>query len=467
MTIPPPEYASVTQAVAQDFPPENMTYLTKRGKMYYFRARIPFPLQKYFPSVHNQGSDGMAKEVYVRSLRTDRFDLAKLRCGELLGKMSSLMDYCLNQFVQEEDKYQKVLEVCYEGRNPAVPLPPKQPRQRGELHLSDLIKLYTEEKGHKWKPTTTTKANGAYWLLLQYQGDLTLRRINRDWCRAYREWVKAVPKGAGAHRSVDFATMCANPSLPRLDPATAADKFEWLASLIKFGFQEGKLGADFSAGLAKKVKSKPRTAYTPEEVKRWSSMITFDSAAPDRFYVWLLALFQGGRINEWCQLYCEDVIEYEGQWCVNIVGNGTDKRVKNGEERIAPIHSMVIKLRFLDFVKAQKKKGHARLFPHLKYDDKKGYANATGQHFIRQNKELGFGKTFHCLRHTFATQLKYCHAQPLVVKELTGHKFTDLTFGHYGEHFPIETLSTELEKLTFDLDWEHLEREAGKVLNPR
>jgi integrase len=110
--------------------------------------------------------------------------------------------------------------------------------------------------------------------------------------------------------------------------------------------------------------------------------------------------------------------------------------------------------------------GHERLFPDLEYSESNGYGNSTGKALNKLLKnKCNIDKSFHCLRHSFATQLKYCHAQPLVVKELTGHKFTDITFGHYGEHFPIATLKEELEKLQYDLDWEHIKNEAKRILH--
>ena len=54
MALPPPNHDCVTQVVTQDFLPENaVRYLTKRGKTYYFRVRIPFHIAKYFPSLAN------------------------------------------------------------------------------------------------------------------------------------------------------------------------------------------------------------------------------------------------------------------------------------------------------------------------------------------------------------------------------------------------------------------------------
>ncbi|MEI6209699.1 MAG: DUF6538 domain-containing protein [Desulfuromonadales bacterium] len=123
-----------------------MCYLTKRGKTYYFRTRIPLYIAKYLPSL--TCDQNFARAEYVRSLRTDRRDIAKLRCSELLGKLSNLQDCCMNTLVAAEDKYPLVLEICYDGIAPSGSKPIPQAKRKAELKLSDLIDLYLGDKAN-------------------------------------------------------------------------------------------------------------------------------------------------------------------------------------------------------------------------------------------------------------------------------------------------------------------------------
>jgi hypothetical protein len=338
----PIEIVGVTQTVTQNIPQEHqMTYLVKRGNVYYFRARIPSSIQQYFPSVKKSAyNQSMPQEAFVRSLHTKDLGTAKIRCGDLLGKLSSLTDFCLNEYIPEEDKALKVLEVLYGGTAERAPKPQ---RQKGDLKLSDLINLYVSDNTHRWAPSTKQKANSSLWIITKFKGDIPLSALNRDWCREYREWLKNVPLRATEE---NFDALLNNPNAKRIDKNTVYDKFTWLQFLLKFGFEEGKIPSNYAAGLAAKPTAGVRTALTCEEIKIWSSVITFDKARPDLFWVWLLGLFQGGRLNEWCQLYLDDIIKYEDIWCIKHVADKSDKRIKNKEERITPIHSKNFGIKF-------------------------------------------------------------------------------------------------------------------------
>ena len=86
--------------------------------------------------------------------------------------------------------------------------------------------------------------------------------------------------------------------------------------------------------------------------------------------------------------------------------NSNDKKLKNASsERVIPIHPKLIELRFLDFVKEQKKNNSQRLFSHLKLGSD-GYIKNVSRFFnVKWLPEIGVKtskKSFHSPRHTFA-----------------------------------------------------------------
>jgi len=60
------------------------------------------------------------------------------------------------------------------------------------------------------------------------------------------------------------------------------------------------------------------------------------------FWLPVLGLFTGCRIEELCQLHCSDVIQYDGIWCLDINDEG-EKRLKNkSSKRVVPLHQILV-----------------------------------------------------------------------------------------------------------------------------
>ena len=81
-------------------------------------------------------------------------------------------------------------------------------------------------------------------------------------------------------------------------------------------------------------------------------------------YYWipLIGLFTGMRINEICQLRIDDVYKDGKHYVFNII-ESKDTTLKNSSsERIIPVHPILIKLRFHDYVKTLKELGKERIF---------------------------------------------------------------------------------------------------------
>ena len=89
-----------------------------------------------------------------------------------------------------------------------------------------------------------------------------------------------------------------------------------------------------------------------------------------RYWIPLIGLYQGMRLNEICQLYLDDILVVDGLPCIRIQANRQRKqRVKNSSSiRTIPIHSTLLKLGFLDFClrrMRQKSRKNDQLFEEL------------------------------------------------------------------------------------------------------
>ena len=172
---------------------------------------------------------------------------------------------------------------------------------------------------------------------------------------------------------------------------------------------------------------------------------------PAYYWVPLITLFSGCRINEICSLYVDNIIKIKGRktgrdiWCFNLLEeeHRSDKRLKNSSSRrIVPIHDEILNLDFLEFVKILERKKKERLFEELKSYKGHNYANSVQRFWNeRYTRDLGIetnadGKrvTFHSLRHAVADTLKQVNVDTKFINEHQGHSQGNIDLDRYGKH---------------------------------
>lgn len=172
------------------------------------------------------------------------------------------------------------------------------------------------------------------------------------------------------------------------------------------------------------------------------------------YWIPLLALYTGARMNELAQLHPDDVVS-EGYsdpkgrkhaaWVLRIEANkARGQKVKTeGSERRIPIHADLIKLGFLDYAQAQK--GKALLFDALstKNADHR-LSGAWGQWFsgyLRRTAGVTDPRmTFHSFRHTFKHHARQSLIPDEVHNALTGHETGDAASAYGGLSYPLHPL---------------------------
>ena len=178
---------------------------------------------------------------------------------------------------------------------------------------------------------------------------------------------------------------------------------------------------------------------------------------PYHFWLPLLALYTGARLNELCQLHLLDFETIEGIKIIQISDQNGVKKVKTkAGNRIIPIHPELIRLGLLDFVDSLKKRGEIRLFPELKMS-RDGYGQAASKWFARYSTICGVdeeGKVFHSFRHTFINNLKQLGIPKEKIAELVGHEEESETFGRYGKSFEVLQMSEVVNGLNFNVIFE-------------
>lgn len=138
----------------------------------------------------------------------------------------------------------------------------------------------------------------------------------------------------------------------------------WINELIKFAvfaypeiYKTDVLICLPSIKRTPKSAKRPHIPYSDAQLKSiFNPHRKFFRNFPDIFWACMIALFTGSRKNAVFTLQYKDIVQIDGIWCINFIEDcpGIKKLKTEDSERIVPIHSMLIKMGFLDYVWRQK-----------------------------------------------------------------------------------------------------------------
>ena len=178
-------------------------------------------------------------------------------------------------------------------------------------------------------------------------------------------------------------------------------------------------------------------------------------------YYWapLIALYTGMRLEEICQLHCEDIYKEDGIFLIDIREESRDGlnnkilKTKNAKRKI-PIHDDLIKFGLIVYRDAMIKEKQIRLFPLLNKTERSSkYGKQVGKAFsvLLKKKGISKGKSFHSLRHSFSHFFKVRNMHTDMFRQVFGHEIPNLAGRQYGDKFPTKQIYEELiSKLCFD-----------------
>ncbi|MFB2873456.1 site-specific integrase [Aeromonas jandaei] len=275
----------------------------------------------------------------------------------------------------------------------------------GALHLQSIIDAYIKENGHLWGIKETNAYKSLFNRFIKQSGVIYLEQCTKQVAVEFKHsLIKA-----------DLSNITINKFIGKL-----SNLFDYIHGHYEY--------QNIFDGLKiKRAKQETtRTAYSKQEAQE---LIKFANKQSDSYkYMILLGLYTGCRANELAQLYTSDIIKMDGVWSILMQATKHDQKLKtNNASRIVPVHSMLIKQGFIEFMKGR---GHdCRLFPEFKYSEASGCSKAFVQWFLT-NKPVA--KTYHEIRHSFATQLRSHDVSLNVAAQLLGHGTGSISWDRYG-----------------------------------
>jgi len=373
--------------------------------------------------------------------------------------------------------------------------------------LSEVIDSYLDEKSYD-NEKTADKIEHALRMLVEDFGDIAINRINSARVKLFKHHLRHLPsrrnqlaiyRDKSFHELVLMGEKNIIRAKDRLSTTSVNDILGFLSTFFKWATQNGYTDRNFFEGV--KIQKKRRTHVRDERARYTDKQISklFDSKTYLEYtiqrnniaYYWvpLIALFSGCRINEICSLYLDNIIKLKGKnsgrdiWCFNLLEEEyrSDKRLKNSSSRrIIPIHDEILNLDFLEFVNILERKKRDRLFEELKSYKGHNYANSVQRFWNeRYTRDLGIETdanekrvTFHSLRHVVADTLKQANVDTKFINEHQGHSQGNIDLDRYGKNYDAEILYENCTKeIVYEssrgrkIDFSGLKVDWGKFFN--
>lgn len=205
-----------------------------------------------------------------------------------------------------------------------------------------------------------------------------------------------------------------------------------------------------------------RALFTSEIYTRGARPIGGSGEAS--FWLPLLSLWTGARLDELGQLDAVDVREEQGGWFFDIIhAPAKERRTKGKKSRRAPLHPELIRCGFLEYVKGIREAGHVKLFPGLSSGKGRqvtaSFSQWFGRHLRRVVKIADPDKVFHSFRHTFRDAWRECLLPEDVGDAIVGHKNPSIGRRYGGPLYPLRPMYEFIGRLRFEgLDLSHLHK---------
>lgn len=324
---------------------------------------------------------------------------------------------------------------------------------------------------------------------VELHGDLTVDAIDDSHVVAFRQALAKIPSR--------LPKTVLNKSLPELvrladtgkftgrgkerSPASINKLLVALNSILEVMVDDGVIPRNPAKKklLAKDNDGTQRPPYEMDELKAlftsemyksnyWNSPAKAANK-PWRFWLPLISLYTGFRIEEVSKLKISDVRQLDGISYFSINTEGGRKLKTKAAIRNVVIHDNILKAGFMRFVEEQKQEGHNLLF-----NDRTGAADgrlsgSMTNWYRRYAEEIGIrnnGKTFHSFRDNYNDACENAGLTDRQISRLMGHQLQGAKKS-YGNGLWLKTTADLLRRVRYpDLDLSHLYIQQKAVKKP-
>lgn len=329
--------------------------------------------------------------------------------------------------------------------------------------ISVVAEKYFLVNGEKWKPKTFQDYQSILKNFIDYCGDPQVHTITSETISEYKVFLKSPREGERPimNRRLDFCLGVLNGFFKY---ASASGYYK------RSVLPTEKQSSESSSARKKKPGYKH---FSDEDLAAIFDRVNLGALKkPHEFWMPILGLFTGARINELAQLGIGDIYKAEDIDVIRITDEGDDaKSVKTVNSiRVIPLHKAVLEMGFLDYLDDVRKLGEmgCRVFPYLGYHAANGYGHLPSKGFRRYLDKLGLyekNKVFHSFRKTMNDRLKQLGVPEETRCQITGHAYESTNSTIYSRPHDIPYLKNVVDKLYFEtVDTSKIRYQPGQFM---
>ena len=338
-------------------------------------------------------------------------------------------------------------------------------------HAEEVITLLALME--KWQdrraknPRTIMDWQNAVRRFTELKGDLPIARITKQDIKDFRDTCIKMPANLpNKDRTLTIQKILQkyeNKKVSRLSPRSVNKYIAAIKTILNLGVREGLIDKNPAVGISVEVSKLPtnrRMPFDSEELRKiflLSPVYRFGDrpkggAGEAAYWLPLLALFTGARLEELGQLRLADIREEKGIHYLDInLDDG--KSIKNsGSIRKVPLHPKLVELGLKEEVQRLKMAGEKYLFPRLPHARSQctaPYSKWVNRYISTTCGIIDSRKVFHSFRHTFKDACRRANIPRDVHDAITGHADSAVS-SQYGLGFPIEILYDAVCKIKFE-----------------
>lgn len=342
---------------------------------------------------------------------------------------------------------------------------------REDCTLLGLFDKYASDR----QPTYSTEISFRRAVLLfdSLYSDIPAFSITRAMVREYKDLLLSVPAYASNYeKELSLTDLSKNSRNRKVISTGSINKhiravsavLSWAESNGYFDSHPNWINPTIGVRVKRSKESAPRTSFDTEDVRKIFNGSVFTSGyrphsggCEAAYWIPLIALYTGARLEEIGQLLAEDIRfskEYS-VWYFDINNNGGKRLKTKSSVRKIPVHHKLIELGLIDYKSSLK---DVRLFPEFTRGRDGKLTTGWSKWFRRYLTSVGLcdsRKVFHSFRHTMKDALRNAGVDEAISDAITGH--TNSSVGRsYGYGYNLNILNEAIHKVSYDIT---LERE--------
>ena len=320
--------------------------------------------------------------------------------------------------------------------------------------LSTYVEPYLSSAFVASKPSEKTLESyrAAIVLFIDIVGDKSLNKLAVTDQNRFEDVITRVPANRtkiASARSLSIDEML-ELDVPKLSPQTVKNNAQRVNNFLEWSFRRegGKPPFELmnNMRITSRSKTAERRAFSDQELSTLFDPVHYAQGrqrSPYMYWLPLIGLHSGMRINEIAQLDLADIVSRDGIVCFHVTDDDSGdvkkprpKKVKtDAGRRTVPVHDALISLGLLDYVQMVRQFGCNSLFPDL-IGGRDGPGQPASKYFARYCDRVGLRDSrlvFHSFRHGAIGRMRANGVAREVRMVVVGHSAAEDTHDNYGD----------------------------------